>query len=234
MVEAFGLSHQGLVRANNEDQFAVSTDRGICVLADGMGGAMAGERASALAVQTVMDAVTAASEASSELLRESFLEADRRVMELAATDHRLKGMGTTLVAALETEAGLVVCNIGDSRCYLYDGALRQLTSDQTWVNEIGRALGLDAEALRPHPMRHALTAAIGAGVAERVQSRVVATRAGDVVLLSSDGLHGVVDDAAIAEVLGCDDTLRAKCERLVDMTLERGAPDNITVVLARL
>jgi protein phosphatase len=232
MVEAFGLTHPGLVRSNNEDCFAVRPADGLCVLADGMGGAEAGETASALAVQAVCDGV-AAGPASLELLGTAFLEADRRVREYAAARPELSGMGTTLVAALETPDGLAVAAIGDSRCYLYDGTLRLLTSDQTWVNEMGSALGLDEAAKRIHPLRHALTAAVGAGIENRLQIRLVGCRPGELLLLSSDGLHGVIDEAAIAAVLASGGPLEALCQELIARTLELGAPDNVTVVLAR-
>jgi protein phosphatase len=232
MVEAFGLSHQGLVRLNNEDRFAGEAAAGWCALADGMGGAQAGEIASALAIQA-FTAIVASAPPSELLLREAFLGADRRVREAADANPKLQGMGTTLVAALETPSGLAIGNIGDSRAYLFDGELRQLTSDQTWANEIGRILGLDEAALRPHPLRHALTAAVGAGVAERFQNCMVAPRRGDLVLLSSDGLHGVVEAEQIAALLADGGSLEEICNRLIALTLERGAPDNVTVVLAR-
>jgi len=234
MLEAVGLSDQGLVRKNNEDQFFSSASAGLCVLADGMGGAQAGETAAALAVAAVAE-IVAPEPPSLLLLEAAFLEADRRVRQAAAADTALRGMGTTLVAALQTPEGIAVSNIGDSRCWLWEeGRLTLLTSDQSWVNEVGRVLGLSEEALSVHPLRNALTTAIGVGVEHRVQSRVVQAAPGSLILLSSDGLHGVVTPDAISAILSQRAPLLYLCHGLIDVALAAGGPDNITVVLARL
>jgi len=234
MIEAFGLSDQGLVRKNNEDQFFSSSTAGLCVLADGMGGAQAGEMAATLAVSAVVEIATS-EPPSQALLEAAFQEADRRVRVAAESDTSLRGMGTTLVAALETPAGLAVATIGDSRCWLWQhGRLMLLTSDQSWANEIGRSLGLTDEALSAHPLRNALTTAVGVGVLRQVQSVVVPVQAGSVILLSSDGLHGVVSPEAIAEVLSQDGPLLFQCQALIDIALASGGPDNVTVVLGRV
>ena len=144
-------------------------------------------------------------------------------------------MGTTLVAALETPSGIAISNIGDSRCWLWeDGRLTLLTSDQSWANEVGRSMGLSDEALGVHPLRHALTTAVGVGIPRQIQSRVVAARAGSVILLSSDGLHGVTTHDEIAAVLSEGGPLLFLCQGLIDIALENGGPDNVTVVLAKL
>lgn len=234
MLEAVGLSDQGLVRKNNEDRFFSSAPAGLCVLADGLGGAQAGEMASGLAVSAVAE-VVASEPPSLTLLETAFFEADHRVRQAAESDPSLRGMGTTLVAALETPQGLAVSNIGDSRCWLWEsGRLTLLTSDQSWVNEVGRVLGLSEAALNVHPLRHALTTAVGIGIEQRVQSRIVQAKAGSLVLLSSDGLHGVVTDDAIAAVLSQSGPLLFLCHSLVEVALTAGGPDNVTVVLARL
>ena len=234
MIEAVGLSDRGLVRQNNEDRFFTSAAAGLCVLADGMGGAQAGEIASALAVSAVAE--VAASEPPALLLLENaFLEADRRVRQAAAYDAALRGMGTTLVAALEAPTGIAIANMGDSRCWLWEnGRLTLLTSDQSWANEVGRSLGLSDEALSTHPLRNALTTAVGVGTERRIQSRIVQARAGSLILLSSDGLHGVVAEDAISAILSQRAPLLFLCQGLIDLALASGAPDNVTVVLARL
>jgi protein phosphatase len=234
MLEAVGLSDQGLVRKNNEDRYFSSASAGLCVLADGMGGAQAGELASGLAVSAVTEIVSS-EPPSLPLLETAFFEADHRVRQAAESDASLRGMGTTLVAALETPQGIAVSNIGDSRCWLWEnGRLTLLTSDQSWVNEVGRVLGLSEEALNVHPLRHALTTAVGIGIEQRVQSRIVQAQAGSLILLSSDGLHGVVADDAIEAVLSQSGPLLFLCHSLVETALTAGGPDNVTVVLARL
>ncbi len=234
MRDSFGLSDQGLVRKNNEDRFFTSSAAGLCVLADGMGGAQAGEFAAALAVSAIREVATAGPP-SQALLEAAFLEADRRVRAAAESDTSLRGMGTTLVAALETPDGVAVATIGDSRCWLWeDGRLVPLTSDQSWANEIGRTLGLSEEALSVHPLRNALTSVVGVGAQRQVQSRLVPVHAGSLVLLSSDGLHGVVSPEAIAAVLSQDGPLLFKCHTLIETALANGGPDNVTVVLGRI
>ena len=166
MLEACALSDIGCVRANNEDYSRIFPELGLYVLADGMGGAKAGERASRLAVETVSESILQAENRDSQALLVAVEEANRRVLEAAANDPELEGMGTTLVAALEVGDELSIASVGDSRAYLFDrNGFRAITEDQSWVNEVGRPLGLNEEALRTHPMRHVLTMAIGAGVA---------------------------------------------------------------------
>lgn len=234
MLEAVGLSDQGLVRNNNEDRFFSSAAAGLCVLADGMGGAQAGEIASEIAVSAVAE--IAASEPPALLLLENaFREADSRVRQAAATDPSMRGMGTTLVAVLETPEGVAVANIGDSRCWLFEnGRLTQLTRDQSWANEVGRSLGMSEESLSNHPLRHALTTVVGIGTELRLQSRIVQAPGGSLILLSSDGLHGVVTNDAIASVLSQRGPLLFLCQNLIELALANGGPDNVTVVLARV
>jgi protein phosphatase len=237
MLEAFALSDQGCVRANNEDYCLIKPELGLYVLADGMGGARAGERASQLAVDTVAEVVLEAQHRDSQVVLKAVEEANRRVAEAARSDPSLDGMGTTLVVALETEEGLFIASVGDSRAYVLDDkGFRAITDDQTWVNEVGRPLGLNEESLRNHPMRHVLTMAIGASAPLSVNYYCVPLKAGALVLISSDGLHGVLDADHIERILrgGPDGwTLEETCRRLIEAAKEAGGPDNITVILAR-
>ena len=237
MLEASSLSDKGCVRSNNEDCCLVEPDLGLYVLADGMGGAKAGERASRIAVDTVAEIVFRAPHRDSQVLIRAVEEANRRVLEAAQGDPSLEGMGTTLVAALELEENLSIASVGDSRAYLLDDSgLRILTDDQTWVNEVGRPLGLDEECLRTHPMRHVLTMAIGASAPLTVNYYSVPLSAGSLVLICSDGLHGVVESAEMEQILkggrnGA--SLDVSCRKLVEAAKEAGGPDNVTVVLMR-
>jgi len=234
--EVFGATDAGCVRANNEDAYLIDEPVGLFLLADGMGGAKAGEHASQLAVETVKAHVCAGRAKSAELLQASFLAANDAVRTAAAADYSMHGMGTTLVGALECGDGepLAIANVGDSRCYLFqNGKLEQITEDQTWAHEIGRHLGIDATAMRSHPMRHVLTMAIGAEVELRVQTYRIAPEAGAQVLLCSDGLHGVIGANKIQEALNSGQSLEAQCHYLIDEARKAGGPDNITVVLLR-
>jgi PPM family protein phosphatase len=230
MLEAFGLSDPGCVRQNNEDFYLIST--GAYIVADGMGGAQAGEHASKLAVETVASFLKNAPAPDAETLFQAFREANLRVMNEAASHPELEGMGTTLVAALESGPELLIASVGDSRVYVYGGGqLTTVTEDQTWVNEVGRRLGIDEAALKTHPMRHVLTMAIGVSPELRVHSYTVHPHPGELILISSDGLHGVVEPGVIASALSSNGSLQAKCERLIDAAKQAGGPDNITVVL---
>jgi len=237
MLAAFGASDPGCVRSNNEDCFLVDPSIGLYLVADGMGGAQAGEHASKLAVDTVREVVAAALAKSNgnrdpRILIQAFEEANRRVMDKASHDPTMEGMGTTLVAALENKGELLIANVGDSRLYLFqNGHLNSITEDQTWVNEVGRRLGLDEDSLKTHPMRHVLTMAIGVSEQLRVHSYMLKPAPGMQVLLCSDGLHGVASEAAVADILASSEPLEAKCGGLIEAARAQGGPDNITAII---
>jgi protein phosphatase len=235
MLEAFALSDKGCIRPKNEDFCLVDPDQGLFILADGMGGARAGDRASRLAVDTVAQIVNSANAHDSQVLLRAIEEANRRVLGAASTDPALEGMGTTVVAVLEVDSGLSIASVGDSRAYLHDGSgFRAITKDQTWVNDVGRPLGLDEESLRNHPMRHVLTMAIGVGATISIDYHDVKLTPDALVLLSSDGLHGVVPADQIRSILNePPQDLEGKCRKLIDAARNAGGPDNITVVLIR-
>jgi PPM family protein phosphatase len=234
MLEAFGLSDPGCVRPNNEDYYLLAPEDGLYLVADGMGGAQAGERASKLAVDTVADFIRTAPRRDAEALAEAFQEANNRVMKAASNDIDLEGMGTTLVAALEAGPEILIASVGDSRAYVYQGdELIGVTEDQTWVHEVGRRLGIDENSLRTHPMRHVLTMAIGVSPELRVHSYALKPEPGTEVLICSDGLHGVIDEGVIAGALAGKGSLESKCRQLVEAAKEAGGPDNITTVLLR-
>ncbi len=230
-MKACGRSDVGRVRANNEDAFAVVTERGLFVVADGMGGAAAGERASEIAVNTLVQEVRFAEGAvRCDLLRDAVELANRAILREAECDPALTGMGTTVTAALLDADQVCVINAGDSRTYRFrNGALHCITTDHTWVQQFAK--DADPEALRHHPYRHVLTKAVGADEVvhpDCVQSDFLP---GDILLLCSDGLHGVLEDQEIASVLAEPSTAEDLATRLIEATLERGAPDNVTVVL---
>jgi PPM family protein phosphatase len=233
MIESFGVSDPGCVRTNNEDYFLLLPAAGLYVVADGMGGAQAGEHASRLAVETVRDTIQAVAPPSSpDDLLDAFAKANQRVMKEADADVAMEGMGTTLVAAVENDGDLFIASVGDSRAYLFEnGKLQAITEDQTWVNEVGRRLGLDEETLKIHPMRHVLTMAIGVSGQLRVNHYLIHPTPGAQILLCSDGLHGVAPDERIGAVLGADGSLEAKCQKLIELAREMGGPDNITAVI---
>jgi PPM family protein phosphatase len=209
---------------------------GLYLLADGMGGARGGERASQLAVECVADIMSRSPHRDAAALLGAVEEANLKILGEAMRDPKLEGMGTTLVAALETsENDVAIASVGDSRAYIFkNGALRAITEDQTWVQEVGRPLGLDEESLRTHPMRHVLTMAIGVGVTVRIRYYATELTGEDLLMLSSDGLHGVVDNTKISSILGSETSLAEKCAALISAAHAAGSPDNVTVVLIRV
>jgi PPM family protein phosphatase len=237
MLEACAMSDRGCVRSNNEDYCLIEPSLGLYILADGMGGAKAGERASRMAVDTVAEIVQSAGRRDSQVLLTAVEEANRRVVEAAHSDPSLEGMGTTLVVALEVEDMLQIASVGDSRAYLLDAnGLRKITDDQTWVNEVGRPMGLDEESLRNHPWRHMLTMAIGASAPLTVNYYAAPLPPGSLVLICSDGLHGVVESPQLEQILRGGrngDSLEDICRRLIEAAKDAGGPDNVTAVLVR-
>jgi protein phosphatase len=235
MLEAFGATDPGCVRANNEDCYLVAPSMGLYVVADGMGGAQAGETASKIAIETLQEVIHQNQASADEaMLVEGFHEANHRVSEAAAKDRTLEGMGTTMVAVLAKNGEIWIASVGDSRAYLFDdGQLHAITEDQTWVNEVGRRLGIAEDVLKTHPMRHVLTMAIGVSGQLRVMTYAVKPTPGMQLLLCSDGLHGVAPDEDIKAALGSNASLQKKCETLIASAREHGGPDNITTVLLK-
>jgi protein phosphatase len=233
MIRSYGMSHVGRVRTNNEDSYVTRPELNLFAVADGMGGAQAGERASQITIQTVVEEVERSGVfANIEDLGDAVREANRRVRVESREAPELAGMGTTVVAALVHPNRIQIVNVGDSRAYLLsEGALYCITTDHSWVNEVGRGLGLSDEQLRTHPYRNVLTKAVGAEDQIDVQKLEIEFRPGDLLLLCSDGLHGVSGDRTIQDVLRNGGALRERCEALIKATLEKGAPDNITAVL---
>jgi protein phosphatase len=249
--EVCAMSDRGKVRVKNEDHFFIDQVRGLYLLADGMGGARGGERASQLAVETVAEMLRDKVAPDASALLHAVEGANGRVLAEARHNPKLEGMGTTLVAAVDLGESVssqnqgnlaqsfAIASVGDSRAYLCDSAgLRAITEDQTWVQEVGRPLGLDEETLSRHPMRHVLTMAIGVAEVVDVRYYKVAVPSGGFLLLSSDGLHGVVPAALIEGILREDGpgntTLEEKCHHLIQAARQAGGPDNITVVLVHV
>jgi protein phosphatase len=236
MIDSYGMSDVGLVRDSNEDSFIVDPERGLFVVADGMGGAQAGETASRIAVETLLNEIDEAGP-------DAFPDVLVRAVELANTNIRREaeqnvscaGMGTTVVAVVVREPRVYMANVGDSRGYLWSKReLFCVTSDDTWVNDVGRGLGLTDEQLRTHPYRNVLTRAVGAEEDVEVKVQEIDLSPGDLILLCSDGLHGIAGEEALLGVLESPGTLREKCEALIQAALNKGAPDNVTAVLVQL
>jgi len=222
-------------RQRNANEDSLFTDAPLFVVADGMGGAQAGEVASRAAAESF--AQNLPSGPPERLLEETIEGANRTIHELARKDPSLAGMGTTITAALvdlDSEE-VAIGHVGDSRAYrLRDGKFEQLTRDHSLVEEMRRKGQLTDAQAEDHPQRSIITRALGPEPEVEVDLRTVPVLAGDVFLICSDGLTTMLDDAKIAHVLGRATSLQSAVKALVDEANRAGGRDNITVVLFRL
>src|SRR3954469_2390674 len=232
VVETASLSDVGRQRQGNEDSFLQQEH--LFAVADGMGGARAGEVASKMAVDKLGE--SGPFDGSPEKhLAEVTREANREIYRMAQSDSALAGMGTTLTAALVTGREVVIGHVGDSRVYRFrDGELERLTQDHSLVEEFVRQGKLTPEEAENHPQRSIITRALGPEPEVEVETYTHAGRAGDVYLLCSDGLTGMVPEPRIAEILAESGTLDEAVHRLIEEANENGGKDNITAVLFRL
>jgi serine/threonine protein phosphatase PrpC len=237
-LSSFAGSDVGRARSGNEDSYLCG--RTVFAVADGLGGHQGGEVASAAAVAPLaaLDGRELATPGeAAEALAAAIQEANSAILERAAGDPSLWGMGTTMTAAAITADGhLQLAHVGDSRAYLLrDGALEQLTTDHTVVAELVRRGRLTAELAAIHPERSILTRAVGLDPRIPVDTPdPLDLRPGDQYLLCSDGLTEAVADPSIAELLSANEDGDGACRSLIDAANEAGGPDNITVVLVRV
>jgi len=225
-------SDTGRVRSANEDAFLARPP--LFVVADGMGGANAGEIASRRAIEGFAAGLPPGADAPSRLVA-AIRSANSGIHRSAAADSSLSGMGTTLTAALVGEGDVTVAHVGDSRAYLIrDGAIEQLTRDHTLVDELVRQGRLTREEAASHPQRSIITRALGPEDEVDVDTSTHVLAEGDVLLLCSDGLTGMIDDPVLLATVEDSRSLAAAARALVRKANEAGGRDNITVVLVRL
>jgi serine/threonine protein phosphatase PrpC len=222
----------GRQRRDNEDNAFVRAP--VFVVADGMGGAQAGEVASALAVEEFKQDLPAQG-SPEERLTARIHSANRRIFELSRTEHEHAGMGTTLTAVYLVDDYLAVAHVGDSRAYIFrDGKLIRLTQDHSLVEELVRQGKLTEAQAAEHPQRSIITRALGIEIDVEVDTWSYPMRAGDVVLLCSDGLTSMISEDAITGILGTESNLPRAADRLIGAANDAGGRDNITVVLFRI
>jgi protein phosphatase len=267
-VKAFGITDKGKVRTTNEDQFLIAEltkamrvwqtslpepklqvgeeHAHLFLVADGMGGHRAGERASALAVVAIEHFTlntfkwffgSNRSEAQKALaqFQSALSQADARILE-EATDHpELSGMGTTVTMAFHLGAQLCVVHVGDSRAYVYrDGELEQLTQDHTLMADMVRSGALRPDEVATHRLRHVITNVVGGQeLGVTVEARAFEVQAGDRLLLCSDGLTEMVTNEAIAATLDAEPAPEGAAKKLLAQATEAGASDNITLLIVR-
>jgi serine/threonine protein phosphatase PrpC len=232
IVEHAGRSDVGRQRNANEDDFVVAPP--FLAVADGMGGAKAGEVASAMATEG-FEGEQDSGEAAEVQLARILREANKRIYELAVADESHRGMGTTLTAAKVTGDEISLGHVGDSRAYrMRDGELEQLTKDHSLVAELERSGQISAEAAEHHPQRSIITRALGPEPDVEVDTYTLTGRDGDLFLLCSDGLTSMISDEEVASILRSAESLDAAADALVRAANQSGGKDNITVVLFRV
>lgn len=233
-------SEVGCVRPVNEDRAVVFPDVNgytLAVVADGMGGHQAGETASQMAIEGILEELRKLERGNSSgeweaAISQAIEHANGNIYRYASEHEEYHGMGTTVVAAVANYDTLVIGHIGDSRAYLISGeTISQLTEDHSLVNELVRNGQITADEAQSHPRRNVLTRALGTDFQVQADIRSFSWKPGDIVLLCSDGLSGLVKEELLLEILRTADDLDRKVNRLVEQALEAGGDDNVTVVL---
>jgi protein phosphatase len=230
---AHGVTHPGR-RTTNEDAFLVDPQRGLFVIADGMGGHNAGEVASSLAVKTIGEFLADGTPASLNVLDEALRLANDHILTVAGEKPDYTGMGTTVAAVYVRDREAFYAHAGDSRVYLWhNGELTQLTRDDSWVAAAMNGVRDDAREIEQHPMRHVLTKVVG--LRPELQPSVAECPfvVGDVLLLCSDGVHGAVSDERLEKLLASRKAVEAVAESVVREALAHGATDNVTAIVVR-
>ena len=237
MLRSYALTDIGQRRQLNQDFIYVSeTPVGnlpnLFIVADGMGGHKAGDYASVLAVETVVEDISASFEKNPvRIMEHAITRANTHLRERASEDFSLNGMGTTMVAATCMGRFLQVANVGDSRLYVVGDEIVQITEDHSLVEEMVRMGGIGREEARNHPDKNIITRAVGAKDDVEVDFFDWELQTGDMVLLCSDGLTNMVDDETICQILKGGGSLRDRVEKLVQTANLNGGRDNISVIV---
>jgi serine/threonine protein phosphatase PrpC len=231
-VDSVCRSDTGLQRRENEDSAYAAAP--LFVVADGMGGAQAGEVASRLAIEVFAQGLDSGG-SPEERLAARVRDANRQIYDRSRVETGREGMGTTLTAAYLDDGQVAIAHVGDSRAYLFrDGELTRLTQDHSLVDELVRRGKLTEEQAAEHPQRSIITRALGPEPDVEVDTFTYPVRAGDVLLLCSDGLTSMISEDAVSRVLGSAESLDEAARSLIREANEAGGRDNITVVLFRL
>jgi serine/threonine protein phosphatase PrpC len=245
-----GDSNVGMKRAHNEDSFYLPESERLAIVADGMGGHASGEVASRMAVETISGFFKATQEEQQltwpfkmdkghrydvNRMVTAIKLANLKIHEQAQKDPRCHGMGTTVVSALFVDDALVVGHVGDSRLYRRrDGVFEQITEDHSLLNDYIKMKHLSPDEVAAFPHKNVIVRALGMKDTVQVDVHVDAPRLGDVYLICSDGLSGMIKDEDMAEIATSDRDLDVVCERLITTANKNGGLDNITVVAVRL
>ncbi|MBN1551849.1 Stp1/IreP family PP2C-type Ser/Thr phosphatase [bacterium] len=248
-MKAFGLTDTGLKRSVNQDAFYIDADRQLYIVADGMGGHKAGDLASRISLESIKEYFeieyiedintddileeTLISEAE-EHCRKAIQYANSIVYEKAKSSPEYHGMGTTIVMLKILHGHAIIAHVGDSRVYrIQDEEINQLTKDHSRIQELIDQEKISAEEAERYPLKNVITRALGGAPDVDVDTVVAPLGRSDVFVLCTDGLSGVLSDADILELISSNPgDPEESCNRLIQSTLDRGAPDNVTVIVS--
>lgn len=242
-ITACGMTDTGMKRSRNEDSYAVEPDYGLFIVADGMGGHTDGDTASSTAVRKTAEFAKTAL-ADSEITWPFGIDHTApREINIISTGIRLanksvfsesKGMGTTIVALLIKDETAYICHVGDSRAYrIRDNKIRQITEDHSLVAEELKRGAITKEQARNYPLRHVITRAVGMTPDVRSDCNIENIMSGDIFLLCSDGLSGMLEDDEILDIILKNKSADEQCKKLIKEANEKGGNDNITAVVVR-
>ncbi len=237
-MKTFSKVDIGRKREANQDYVFVS-DRpfghipNLLVVADGMGGHRAGDFASRYAVDSLKEYLEKTTEDKPEAMIKNAIQfANRKLIEASRQDAHLEGMGTTLVAATVIEETLYFANVGDSRLYLLNDSMKQLSRDHSFVQEMVRLGGINAEDAKHHPDKNIITRAVGAREKLEVDFFEYRLKKGDMILMCTDGLSNMIEDEEMFRIVKSSRDIVEAVERLIERANENGGQDNIGVILA--
>lgn len=237
MLKTFSITDIGKKRQLNQDyvytsEMPVGNLPNVFIVADGMGGHNAGDYASKYTVETIVQEIARSREDNAvRVIKDAIEIANEHIRQKAKEDIHLYGMGTTLVVATCMGSRLQVANVGDSRLYVVNDKITQITRDHSLVEEMVRMGGIDREAARSHPDKNIITRAIGASETIKVDFFTVELQKGDIVLMCSDGLTNMLEDEEIRMILNGQRDIVEKAEELVKAANNNGGRDNIAVIL---
>ncbi len=237
-MKTFSMIDIGRKREVNQDYIFVSNEPlgnlpNLMIVADGMGGHRAGDFASRYAVESLKEDLANSTEDGPEaMIRKAIQSANQKLIEAARQDARLEGMGTTLVVATVIEHTLYFANVGDSRLYLLHDTIKQLSKDHSFVQEMVRLGGIDAEEAKHHPDKNIITRAVGAREKVEVDFFEYRLKKGDIILMCTDGLSNMIEDEEMLVIVKSSRDMVEAVERLVEKANDNGGNDNIGVILA--
>ncbi len=239
-MRAYAATDVGRIREVNQDYIFCSMEPvgklpNLFLVADGMGGHKAGDLASRYTVETLIKSIeNSGSDNPITIINDAIVEANRKLLEKAAESEQYSGMGTTLVVCTIIGESMYVANVGDSRLYLYDGRLSQITRDHSLVAEMVALGKLGRDEARRHEKKNVITRAIGGSKEVMADFFEAELTAGNRIIMCSDGLSNMVEDEEIEQVLASDMTIEDKTKQLLGRANENGGKDNIAVVIIEL